>query len=145
MEIAECITSEQVEAAWPVIAQLRQGIAQSTLEQRLASARPEGYRLFAALQDGRVVGAIGFRLLHDLASGRSLYIDDLVVDEGERGRDIGRALMTFAEEAATGAGCEAIRLTSAMFREGAHAFYERLGFARPGYVFKKELVPPSSA
>ena len=51
------------------------------------------------------------------------------------------ALMTFAEELARSEACDAMRLTSAMFRQGAHAFYERIGFTRPGYVFKKEMAP----
>lgn len=142
MDISECVSSEQLRAVWPVIAQLREGLEPTAFEQRVIAAREEGYRLFAALQAGKVVGAIGFRLLHDLASGRSLYVDDLVVDEDERGQHVGRRLMAFVDQTASDEACAAIRLTSATHREGAHAFYHRIGFDRPGFVFKKTVRKP---
>ncbi len=41
--------------------------------------RPEGYRLVASFdEEGRAVAAAGFRVGHNLAWGRFLYVDDLI-------------------------------------------------------------------
>ena len=39
--------------------------------------RPEGYRLVGAFEDGRCVAVAGFRVIHNLAWGDCLYVDDL--------------------------------------------------------------------
>lgn len=140
MVISECLSTEQVEAVWPILRQLRPDLDPGRFVERVRRARQGGYRLFAAFDDERAVGAIGFRMIDDLASGHSLYIDDLVVDEGHRGRGAGRRLMEHAAAIAEAEQCDAIRLVSALHREGAHRFYAALGFDRPGYVFKKDLL-----
>ena len=69
-------------------------------------------------------------------------IGGLVVDEGLRGRGVGRMLMRQAEVWALAQGCRAIRLRSNIVREGAHSFYERLGYSRlkTQTVFRKPLA-----
>lgn len=128
MEISECVTAVELEEVWPIMRQLRDRIKLEQYLVRVGDARKEGYRLFAARQDGRAVGLVGFRIVHDLASGRSLYVDDLIVDEGHRGQQVGQFLMACASDAAVRARCDAIRLASAVHRIGAHKFYEAAGF-----------------
>lgn len=140
MAIIECNDAELLRKAWPVVSQLRDHISQDEFLSRATAAKQEGYRLFALEVGGRIVGAMGCRLVNDLASGRSFYIDDLVVDGAERSAGHGRALIQFAKERAAEAQCDAIRLTSNFQRVRAHAFYEREGFARTGYTFKFDLT-----
>ena len=40
--------------------------------------RPQGYRLVGAFEDGRCVAVAGFRVIHNLAWGDTLYVDDLL-------------------------------------------------------------------
>ncbi len=67
-------------------------------------------------------------------------ITALVVDEAQRGRGVGRALVGAAEEAARKAGCSRIEATSALHRTEAHRFYERLDYARSSAHFLKRLA-----
>jgi ribosomal protein S18 acetylase RimI-like enzyme len=59
---------------------------------------------------------------------RSLYIDDLCVDESARGRHVGRALFDYVLEEARKSGCYEITLNVWEGNDSARAFYERVGF-----------------
>ena len=135
MDFIECVESEQWLAAWPVMRQLRDNLMEEVYLERVAAARREGYRLFVLEIEGRIVGAIGWRIVNDLATGRSLYVDDLVVDSDVRSHGYGKYLIAFAKKRSVAERCNAIRLSSNRQRVRAHAFYEREGFDKRGYSF----------
>ena len=58
---------------------------------------------------------------------RTLYIDDLCVDEAVRGQGVGRALYERVEALARELGCHDIMLNVWECNPGAKAFYEALG------------------
>ncbi len=89
---------------------------------------------------GRVVGTIG--LMRGLGwnhDGHYARIISLVVDPSHRARGIGEALVRAAEEWARERGAAGIHLTTANRREGAHRFYERLGYAHTGRRYVKDF------
>ena len=63
----------------------------------------------------------------------------LVVDEADRGRGVGAALIDSAERAARARGCSRIEATSTVHRSGAHQFYERHGYRHVSAYFLKRL------
>ena len=58
---------------------------------------------------------------------KTLYIDDLCVDESLRGQHIGRALYDFVVDFAKKSGCYNLTLNVWSCNESALRFYERLG------------------
>ena len=58
---------------------------------------------------------------------RTLYIDDLCVDESARGQQIGRRLYDRAVELARASGCARVTLHAWNFNEKAFGFYKKLG------------------
>ena len=66
------------------------------------------------------------RLLQDR---KSLYLDDLCVDEAARGRHIGSALFEFVRAYAEKLGCGAITLNVWEGNDAAMAFYRKLGMS----------------
>ncbi len=136
MEFTECIGLAEVKLAWPVMKQLRSSISQQEFEARVTAAQNCGYRLFTAIQDETIVGAVGFRVVDDLAWGHHLYIDDLVVNESSRGKGIGKSLIDFIKSEALIEGCTSIRLCSALTRDDTHRFYEREGMSKQSYAFR---------
>ena len=58
---------------------------------------------------------------------RTLYIDDLCVDEICRGRGVGRGLFAHVKAYAAETGCHNVTLNVWCLNEGAMRFYERLG------------------
>ncbi|MGH7338439.1 MAG: GNAT family N-acetyltransferase [Myxococcota bacterium] len=93
-----------------------------------------------AERDGMVVGFcdLEFRQrLHFLTP--QAWIPDLIVAEAERSKGAGAALLERAEQLARDRGCWGMGLESAMWRERAHAFYEREGWTKGGYAFSRPL------
>ena len=68
-------------------------------------------------------------------------IGGLVVDEDHRCCGVGRLLMQQAEQWAREKGCSEVYLRSNVVREGAHAFYEGIGYssAKTSMAFRKAL------
>ena len=58
---------------------------------------------------------------------KTLYIDDLCVDEAARGKGIGRTLMEYARDYAAVKGCHNLTLHVWEGNPGAQAFYESMG------------------
>jgi GNAT superfamily N-acetyltransferase len=116
-----------------------------TMERRIAAlAGRDDHGLLVATVDGEwVVGWI------HVCSAMLIEIDPLaevwglVVDAEERGRGVGRLLMEAAERWAIARGHRVLRLRSRVQREGAHRFYERLGYriAKTSHTFQKQLSP----
>lgn len=64
---------------------------------------------------------------HVLTPIRTLYIDDLCVDEGCRNQHIGTALFEHAKAYAKSCGCYNLTLNVWACNENARKFYERMG------------------
>jgi GNAT superfamily N-acetyltransferase len=98
--------------------------------------------LFVAEVAGDVAGLAALRVLtlveRDEPVGRLIA---LVVGERFRRAGVGRALVARVETQARRARCTQLDLTSGDRRDGAHAFYRRLGFADVSRRFVKDLDP----
>ena len=67
---------------------------------------------------------LGERLLEDI---KTLYIDDICVDETARGKHVGQQLYRFTEDYARSQGCYNVTLNVWECNPGARAFYEAMG------------------
>lgn len=99
--------------------------------------------VFVYDEDGRVLGYVFCELITSSADNlqpiKTLYIDDLCVDETARGRHIGTLLYEYAREFARNAGCHNITLHVWECNPGARAFYESLGLTSQ-YTSLEELL-----
>ena len=119
----------------------------TTLEQaraRLQRILPDpAWATLLFEERGRVLGFGGIQVCasyeHDTSVAR---IVAMVVDAAVRRRGVGAELVAALERRAVTMGAGKIVVTSAMRREDAHAFYEKLGYGRTGLRFGKAL--PSS-
>ncbi len=62
-----------------------------------------------------------------LCDMKTLYIDDLCIDEAARGRQIGKALYEYTREYAKQIGCYNLTLNVWECNPGAKRFYEKMG------------------
>lgn len=76
------------------------------------------------------------RLLCDC---RTLYIDDICVDESARGKGIGKALFDHVMAYALKAGCHNITLNVWSFNHDAERFYQKMGFLPQKTVMERIL------
>jgi GNAT superfamily N-acetyltransferase len=115
---------------------------ETTPEQvRARLARVAGnddYAAFVAEADGEVLGFLGLHrgwaYEHDRPYVR---LTALVVAERARRRGVGARLVELADGWARERGAFALMLNTSVHREGAHRFYESLGFSRTGYRYAR--------
>lgn len=95
------------------------------------------YSVYVADLDGKIIGTFALAVMDNLAhmGAPSGLVEDVVVSEDYRHKGIGGQMMTFAMELCRQKGCYKIALSSNIIREGAHRFYESLGFEIHGYSF----------
>jgi ribosomal protein S18 acetylase RimI-like enzyme len=86
----------------------------------------------------KIVGTLVLVIVPNLSHKGTPFaiIENVVVDEKQRSKGIGEALITHAIEEARKAGCYKVSLTSNKRRTEAHRFYERLGFGRTHEAFR---------
>jgi ribosomal protein S18 acetylase RimI-like enzyme len=70
---------------------------------------------------------------------KTLHLDDLCVDEGFRGRRIGKALCDHLQAFAREQGCYNLTLNVWALNEGALRFYEKLGMRPQKYCMERIL------
>ena len=83
--------------------------------------------LLTARRNGHIVGVLVLALYPTL-TGRKAWIEDVVVDNAERGAGIGRALVERAIAEASERGAVTLDLTSNPSRQAAHRLYRACGF-----------------
>jgi GNAT superfamily N-acetyltransferase len=106
--------------------------------ERLSSSDTD--RLVVAELDGEIVGLASLHTSLSIAyDSPAAKLSAIVVDERHRRGGIGQALVEEMEREAERQGCYLVFLTTAGRREGAHAFYERIGFEETGRRFSKRL------
>jgi len=105
--------------------------------QRAAEGR--GF-LFVAEADGRVVGMASADVRERLAQQTpEVWVADLVVTEGARGRGVGKALLDRVTDEARRLGAHRISLESGHWRKDAHRFYAREGYEDLARHFSKAV------
>jgi GNAT superfamily N-acetyltransferase len=112
------------------------------LARRLAALRDwPDQEAFVAQVDGRIVGLCHVQGVRLLASDGYAEIQALVVSAACQGQGIGRPLLEHACAWAAARGYDRVRLRSNVIREGAHAFYEHLGFekSKASYAFERQI------
>ena len=107
---------------------------------RLTQVFANGGRLAVAAEGEAVLGVALWRLIENTYEGRRLYVDDLVTDEAQRSRGIGKLLLGHLESKARQHGCDVLALDSGAQRAAAHKFYFREGMHIPGFCFRKNLT-----
>lgn len=88
--------------------------------------------IFVAVEDGKVLGYC-FCMLQEtknnpvLLDNKTLYIDDLCVDENCRGRHVGKALYDYTVAFAREQNCRTVTLNVWCGNDSAMTFYEKRG------------------
>jgi GNAT superfamily N-acetyltransferase len=116
----------EITACFPVMVLLRPHLANAEeFAARVARQYAAGYRLFAAWRDGMPIGLAGYRVEENLIHGRFVYLDDLVISEGERRHGIGALLLESVAVEGRRLGCGRLVLDTALDSVLAHRFYYR--------------------
>ena len=96
------------------------------------------FHLYIAFINQNAAGTYELLIMDNMAKcgRRSGIVEDVAVHPRYQGMGVGRAMMQHAREQCRDANCYKLVLSSNLKREGAHRFYESLGFERHGYSFQ---------
>src|SRR5947209_6629611 len=100
------------------------------------------YRLYVAVAGTRIVGTFALLIMDNLAhlGKKSAVVEDVGVLPEFQGQGVGKIMMQSAMQEAKKNSCYKLVLSSNAKREGAHHFYDSLGFERHGYSFRIGLA-----
>jgi GNAT superfamily N-acetyltransferase len=132
-------TKEEIRRCFPVMKQLRERLTATEFAERVAEQECEGYKLAFLEREGQVAGVAGFRIYHMLATGKTMYVDDLVTHERARSQGVGEALLQWLIELSRKEKCEMFILDSGTHRRRAHRFYFAQGMHIANYHFELAL------
>jgi GNAT superfamily N-acetyltransferase len=113
----------------------------TAMAPRLARVqRDPNARVLIAESESGPIGLATIHLRHTMNHEAPIaQLTLLVVDESQRSRGVGHALVTAAEQWARAQGSHRIVVTTALHRADAHAFYERVGYRHTGRRYGKDF------
>ncbi len=99
------------------------------------------HKVYVVETEGKIIGTFVLTILDYFAHNgkRAGVLEDVVVDERERSKGIGKLMLNFAIEECRKNNCYKLALSSNIKRERAHSFYEKNGFKLHGYSFWTEI------
>lgn len=89
--------------------------------------KSKGTHLFVAEQEGVIIGMMTI-VMYYVPSATRFWIEDVIVDESQRGKGLGKEFISFAIDYARFSGAKKIDLTSRPFRIAANQLYRKSGF-----------------
>lgn len=104
------------------------------------SLNDDNFYGIVAEENGIILGVLISRIVNRLVKSKMLlFIDDLIVNKNYRNNGIGNLLLQNAINYAKEQNCETVELKSYINNEKSHKLYEKFGFKKQHYAFKKVL------
>lgn len=139
LKVQAAATDDAILACFECMQELRPNIERATFVTRVRKMEDEGYGLASITHQGKVVAVAGYRYMHTLFGGDTLYVDDLITLSAARSRGYGAALIEWLRDQATRRGCKMLHLDSGVQRARAHQFYFATGFHVNCFHFARAL------
>ena len=99
----------------------------------------DGAALVQLLHENEVRALAIWRTFLTTYCGRRFEIDDIITTEDHRSKGYGATLIHALEAKARSLSCDAVMLTSALWRADAHRFYFRERYAIEAFLFVKKV------
>ncbi len=143
MQIKEVQSREEISQTFEVLKQIYEELTdvESYIEEIL-NMMQRGYKLAAVFDsqesdNGKCIGVVGIRIIRKLHYGKSIEIEDFMIDRSRRGIGVGKMLMRWVEWQATVFRCKNIIGNLETKRDPSQKIYSREGFEIDGLSFKK--------
>jgi ribosomal protein S18 acetylase RimI-like enzyme len=120
-------SAELREALEVLLPQLNPDLPPLTMERLEAVVADPNTTLLVVREGDAVIGAAAV-IVFTTPAWTKARIEDVVVDEGARGRGVGEELVRRCVDVARKRGAQVVELQSAKRREVANRLYSRLGF-----------------
>lgn len=143
MQIKEVQTREEILESFNVLEQIYDNLAKETYVDDILNMMQRGYKMAAVFEDetvenGRCVGVIGVRIIRKLNYGKSLEIEDFMIDRNKRGIGVGKMLIRWAEWQSAIFECKHIIGNLESKRLPSQKIFAREKFDLTGFLFTKK-------
>jgi len=132
-------TENDVNILLPALLELRPHLSEVSFRETFAKQISEGYQLIY-IGDSKMAYAIaGFRTLHFLFSGKTLYIDDLITHSAHRRKGYAGRLLDWIITYAGKNDYRHLSLDSGIQRKDAHRLYLNKGLEVESLHFGRKV------
>ncbi len=137
-EIRYAQSNEEIESCWEVVQALRPHLKKEYFVDQVREMMTDGYQMIFLTEGQVAVAFAGFRNMHMLYSGKTIYIDDLSTLPQHRGKGYGGRLLDYIHQLAKETGKTAVHLDSGYHRNDAHRLYLNKGYKLASHHFLRE-------
>jgi GNAT superfamily N-acetyltransferase len=142
MQIKEVQSREEIMETFNILAQIYDELNKETYVDDIVNMMQRGYKMAAVYEDkeienGRCIGVIGVRVMRKLHHGKTIEIEDFMIDRKKRGIGVGKMLIKWAEFQAAFFQCNSIAGNLETKRLESQRIFAREGFILDGFFFKK--------
>ncbi|MDA9573411.1 GNAT family N-acetyltransferase [Rickettsiales bacterium] len=143
MQIKEINSREDIEKSYKILSQIYDNLNNETYVDDVLNMMQRGYKMAHVIEDedidnGRSIGVIGVRITRKLMTGKTLEIEDFMIDRKKRGIGVGKMLLRWAEWQAAVFKCQNITSVLESKREESQRIFSREGLNIQGVLFGKE-------
>jgi GNAT superfamily N-acetyltransferase len=136
-------SNEDILDSWAVVSELRPHLQKDRFLLTIRDMmQDDGYQMIGIPADEENQGVIaafaGFRHLHSLHAGRTIYIDDLCTLPAYRGKGYGGQLLDYIHRLAGESGKDTVTLDSGHQRHAAHRLYLNKGYVISAHHLSKK-------
>ncbi|MEJ2113602.1 MAG: GNAT family N-acetyltransferase [Flavobacteriaceae bacterium] len=134
------IDSEDITKVVPLVYRLNNSkISLEVLRQRFLEMVKQNYECACIFEDDKIIGVIGLWYCTRHYSGKSVEVDHVYIDDGYRGKSLGKQFFKWIYDYVKAQGYEAIELNTYVTNAASHKFYFNEDFQILGYHFLKKL------
>lgn len=139
MEILLLKPTDDLSRFWNILSTFRTNLTIETYEQQLLEMIEDGFHLIYISVDGEIAGFAGYRYVHKLFTGKTIYIDDLFTLPSYRGKGYAAALLQYIHQEAEATGMNKVELDSGPTRNDAHRLYLNKGYIISSMHFSRNI------
>jgi GNAT superfamily N-acetyltransferase len=145
MQIKEIQTREEIAQTYAVLTQIYENLKEETYVEEILNMMQRGYKMAGvfespSVENTRCIGVIGVRIIRKIQHGKTIEIEDFMIDRAKRGIGVGKMLIRWVDWQAMNFGCTNIIGTLQTKRQESQKIFSREKFILDGFFFKKSLI-----
>ena len=138
--VFQILEKENINSVVPLVQKLnRNQDSDDVLKQRFSEMITQNYECAVIYDDDKLIGVCGLWFCTRHYSGKSVEPDHVFIDDGYRGKGLGKQFFEWIYNYALSKGCEVAELNTYVANAPSHKFYFNEDFKILGYHFLKKL------
>ena len=124
----------------PLVQKLNENkVSEAVLKERFAEMVTQNYECAVIYDGDNLIGMSGLWFCTRHYAGKTVEIDHVYIDDGYRGKGLGKQFLNWIYDYVQSKGCTTIELNTYVQNYPSHKFYYNEGFEILGYHFLKKF------